>query len=455
MNILIVDDETNILNTTSVALETIGHKPYTAFNTRQAMRNLQDEPIDLIFLDIKLGNEDGLQFLRQLREDDWDLPIIIFTAYSSIESAVNAMKAGATDYIQKPFIPEEIREMLKKVERNVQLQAKVNELESYVSDQNPAIIMNSEDPDIQATYDMAFKAAKSHANILILGPSGTGKTILARQLHYNSLRADHPFVTVNCPSLSKELLESELFGHVKGAFTGAIKETWGKVAAAEGGTLFLDEIGELPLEIQPKLLRLLQEGEYERIGETRTRKCDIRVIAATNRNLGEEVENHEFREDLYYRLKVIEIPMHALVERPADIVPMAENYLNFFAKREGKRSMNFSDSARAALLDYDWPGNMRELRNVIERAIILSNSDLIDEEALPPNMSNKENSAIRPGHFVSLAELTEEHVKQIISKTNSLEQAAEILDIDTATLYRKRKRMGLVKAGAREASEVK
>jgi len=443
MNILIVDDEANILQTTSVALQTIGHKAYTAFNTKQALRNLQEEPIQVIFLDVKLGKENGLEFLRKLRADDWDLPIIIFTAYSSIESAVEAMKSGATDYIQKPFIPEEIRDMLKKVERDMRLQNRVKELETIVSEESSSILMSSSEPEFQATLDMAFKAAKSEASILLLGPSGTGKTVLARQLHQNSLRSEGPFITVNCPSLSKELLESELFGHLKGAFTGAVKETWGKVAAAEGGTLFLDEIGELPLEVQPKLLRLLQEQEYERVGETRTRKCNIRVIAATNRRLDEEVEKGHFREDLYYRLKVIEISMPPLKERRADIPELADRYLQFFSERERCPDLKFSDQAKASLSGYAWPGNLREMRNVIERATILSDKKQIEQEALPSELGTGESSALRPGQFVTLSALSEEHIRRIIDKTESLEQAAEVLGIDTATLYRKRKRMGL------------
>lgn len=444
MNILIVDDESTTLQTTSVALENMGHRTFTALSRRQAQRNLQEEPIQVMLLDIKLGNEDGLAFLRKLRENGWNLPIVICTAYSSIESAVNAMKAGATEYIQKPIIPEEVREMLNKVERNLRLQSKVKELESMISDQNPSMVMDSDEPGFKEMLRVAFKAANSEASILLLGPSGTGKTILARQLHEHSMRHDKPFVTVNCPSLSRELLESELFGHLKGAFTGAVNETWGKVAAAEGGTLFLDEIGELPPEIQPKLLRLLQEQEYERVGETRTRQSNIRVLAATSRDLTREVEEGRFREDLFYRLKVIEIYMPALVERPSDILPLAETYLRFFAEKRGLPELKFSEAARKALMDYSWPGNLREMRNVIERATILSEKNLIEDDVLPPDSNNQAgSSSLRPGHFVSLKDLEEEHIRRIVARTDSLEQAAQVLGIDTATLYRRRKRMGL------------
>lgn len=443
MNILIVDDESNILRTTSIALKSMGHTAHTAESSRKAEYILAEERIDAMFLDVMLGNENGLDYLSRLKERKEKFPVIVFTAHSSIESAVESMRRGAYDYIQKPFIPEEIRQMLAKLEKSIALERKVERLEEQVASSDATIRLESEEPQMQKTFDMAFKAANSEATVMILGPSGTGKTVLARNIHQRSPRAEQPFITINCPSLSKELLESELFGHLKGSFTGAVKDTWGKVAAAEGGTLFLDEIGELPMEIQPKLLRLLQDREYERLGENRVRKCDIRVIAATNRDLSKEVEAGTFREDLFYRLKVISVEMPSLSERPSDILPMAENYLNHFSTREGRPELAFSQDAARALVDYSWPGNLREMRNVIERAVILSVGDEISPDDLPDDLGGDEEGGPRPGQMISLAELEEAHIRRILAKADSLEHAAEVLGIDTATLYRKRKKLGL------------
>lgn len=443
MNILIVDDQASVLRTTSYALKSMGHTPFTAENSRQALRTLEVERIDALFLDVMLGRENGLEVLTQLREENYEQPVIVFTAQASIESAVEAMRRGAYDYIQKPFIPEDVRQKLAKLEETISMRTRVRDLEGRIAETNPTVQLDSAEPAMKKAFDMAFRAAASEATMLFLGPSGTGKTVLSRAIHERSQRADKPFVTINCPSLSRELLESELFGHVKGSFTGAIRDTWGKVAAAEGGTLFLDEIGELPLEIQPKLLRLLQDREYERLGDTRTRKADVRVIAATNRDLSGEVASGKFREDLFYRLKVISIEMPALADRPGDLLNLAEGYLRFFARGQGRPKLKFSAATARALTEYAWPGNLRELRNVVERAVILARADEIEPEDLPDEFRSTEETSLRPGYLVSIAQLEEEHIRRIVAKATSLERAAQILGIDTATLYRKRKRMGM------------
>jgi len=444
MKILIVDDEANILRTTAIALKSMGHQPFTAETSNQAERILASERIDALFLDVMLGSENGLDYLSKLTERGEKIPVIVFTAHSSIESAVESMKRGAYDYIQKPFVPDEIRQMLAKLEKSLSLERKVEDLQARVASSDSTIRMESDEPEMNRAYEMAFKAADSEATMLILGPSGTGKSVLARHIHQRSARAEQHFVTVNCPSLSKELLESELFGHLKGSFTGAVKDTWGKVSAAEGGTLFLDEIGELPMEIQPKLLRLLQDREFERLGENRVRSCDIRVIAATNRDLAKDVEAGTFREDLFYRLKVISVAMPPLAERPSDIVPLAENYLQFFGRREGGKDLTFAPETEQALIDYAWPGNLREMRNVIERAVILSTGSQVEIADLPDDFRTNENGGPRPGQMITLAQLEEAHIRRILAKAESLENAAETLGIDTATLYRKRKKLGLL-----------
>jgi NtrC-family two-component system response regulator AlgB len=445
MNILIVDDQISVQKSTSYALRAMGHETFIANTTKQAERILEEEPIDAMFLDVMLGPESGLDFLPKLPELGIDIPVIVFTAQTSVEAAVEAMRRGAHDYIQKPFIPEDIKQKLSKLEQQRKMTTKMRDLEGRVASNQPALLLDSSEPTMKKAFDMAFRAAPSEANVLILGPSGTGKTVLARTIHERSNRADKPFVTINCPSLSRELLESELFGHVKGSFTGALRDTWGKVATADGGTLFLDEIGEVPMEIQPKLLRLLQDREYERVGDTRTRKANVRLIAATNRDLAKEVAEGRFREDLFYRLKVIGVDMPSLADRPGDLPVLIDNYLKFFAAAKGQPKLKFSREAALALADYPWPGNLRELRNVVERAVILATGDEIQPSDLPEEFSEEgEDSAVRPGHFVTIDRLEEEHIRRVVAKVDSLDQAARIMGIDIATLYRKRKRLGMV-----------
>jgi NtrC-family two-component system response regulator AlgB len=279
--------------------------------------------------------------------------------------------------------------------------------------------------------------------MLILGPSGTGKSVLAREVHRRSAQSDAAFVTVNCPSLSRELLESELFGHVKGSFTGAVADTMGKVAAADGGTLFLDEIGELPLAIQPKLLRLLQEREYERVGEAKPRRANVRVIAATNRDLATEVKAGHFREDLYYRLNVIGITLPGLRDRPADLARLATGYCQHFAAQLGKPVQGLAPAVLDAFGSYAWPGNLRELRNVIERAVILSAGANIELRDLPDTFAGATNAEITVGARVTLEVLEAEHLRRIMAISRNLDEAARTLGIDPATLYRKRQKLGL------------
>ena len=443
LRVVIIDDEENIRRTTAVVLEAMGHETAEVPNRAMALKHVASEPADLAFLDLRLGRESGLDLLPELLSIDPELQIIVFTAYASIETAVEAMRRGAADYLAKPFTPEHIRQAVARI-----IEARksgVAELESRLSTISPPLDLHSNEPRMQKIFELAAKAAGTPASILLLGESGTGKTVLARAIHSRSPQKDKAFVTIHCPSLSRELLESELFGHVKGAFTGATTDKTGKVALAEGGTLFLDEIGELPMEIQPKLLRLLQEREYERVGEARTRQANVRVISATNRDLEKAIPAGRFREDLYYRLNVLSLQMPPLRDRPSDLLHLAESYLQFFAEQCGKALIGFSSDAQQALCRYAWPGNLRELRNVVERAVILAATPEIDLSDLPEKMAHlpcpPAAEGIQVGAKASLEALEAEHITQVIQQSATMEEAARILGIDPATLYRKRKRL--------------
>ena len=440
MRILVIDDEAHIRKTTALTLDALGHECVQVSTGAEVMRELNRGSFDAAFLDLRLGDESGLELIPKMLAAEPKLNVIVFTAYSSIDTAVEAMRRGAMDYIGKPFTPEQIRQSLARIEKNSRLENRVVELESILSSNETLADFNSEEPLVQKMFETATQAAASAATLLLLGESGTGKSVLARALHRNSPFRDNAFVTVACPSLSKELLESELFGHVRGAFTGAVGETWGKVKAAEGGTLFLDEIGELPQEIQPKLLRLLQEREYERVGDPKPRKANVRVIAATNRKLEDLVKEGKFREDLYYRLNVITIEMPPLRQRALDLQSLAQQHLKLFARQSGRPIKEFTSAALASMQRYPWPGNLRELRNVIERAVILTKQDKIDVNDFPDTLRGAQPSGAIIGNRVSLDELEREHIMRIVEIAGSMDEAAQILGIDPATLYRKRKR---------------
>ena len=419
------------------------HSVAEASTSDQALDLLGHRQFDAAFLDLRLGQDKGLDLLPALLQLSPGLPVIIITAYATIETAVEAMRRGAADYLPKPFTPEGIRFQLERVTRLRRLQSHVEELEEQVRAVVPEADLSTHEPAMQQVLDVAFKAAASDATVLLSGESGTGKGILARAIHARSSRAGGPFLTVHCPSLSAELLESELFGHVRGAFTGAVRDSLGKVAAASGGTLFLDEVGDLPPALQPKLLRLLQEKRYERVGETRTRAGDVRILAATNRNLEAETAAGAFREDLLYRLNVIEITIPPLRQRRQDILPLAEHLLGFFARQSGKPITGFTDEARAAIARHGWPGNLRELRNAVERGVILASNVEVGLADLPAPVGSPPRPGIEVGSAVTLDDLEAEHIRRILASASTIDEAATTLGIDPSTLYRKRKRYGL------------
>ncbi|MGJ8696509.1 MAG: sigma-54-dependent transcriptional regulator [Verrucomicrobiaceae bacterium] len=452
MDILIIDDEETIRQSTRIAVEAEDHYAECADSLSTARLRLKEEKFDLIFLDLRLGEESGLDLLKEIIEKDPSQLVIIFTAYATVDSAIEATRLGAYDYLSKPFTPDQLRGILLKSARASKtrehihtLETTVTELKTQVSTSSPPTRLESSDIGMQAALDTLRRAAATPASILLLGESGTGKSVIARNIHENSHLKDKPFITVSCPSLSKELLESELFGHVRGAFTGAVKDAWGKVHAADGGTLFLDEIGELPMEIQPKLLRLLQEREYERLGENKTRSANVRIIAATNRDLKKSIADGEFREDLFYRINVISVELPPLRTRASDLLHFANDYLTFFSSQIGRKITGFSSKALDHLHSYNWPGNLRELRNSIERATILCTGEEIEKKDLPhPEGNTSTGSGILvPGAEVSIEELEAEHIRLIVDRADNLQDAAAILGIDKATLYRKRKKLNI------------
>jgi len=386
MEFLIIDDDKTFRDATCLLIENEDHFAQPASSGEAALVNLKENDFDAVLLDVNLGAESGLDLLPQIIRNNPNLPVVVFTAQGTVNTAVEAMRRGALDFLEKPFTREQFHRVVARMQRFNQMSQSIERLEREVKEtksQSPELLLDFTTPRMKEIMTVLEKAARSPASVLLLGESGTGKSALARVVHQQSHLADKPLVTVSCPSLSKELLESELFGHTKGAFTGAVKDRWGKVKAASGGTLFLDEIGDLPMEIQPKLLRLLQEREYERLGENITRQADLRVIAATNRDLKKRIAEGAFREDLYFRLNVIAVEVPPLRARPGDLVRLAEHYLKHFAAQCGRKAAGFSDGALNRINSYEWPGNLRELRNAIERAVILSREDVIEADELP------------------------------------------------------------------------
>ena len=452
MDFLVIDDDKTFRDATCFLIDDQGHYAEGAESGDVGIGQLKDEKYDAVLLDVHLGKENGLDVLVQIQKLKPDLPVVMFTADGNVKMAVEAMRRGAVDFLEKPFRQEQFLAVVGRLNRLRQMGQKIERLQQEVAEtksQNLEPIFDFSTPKMCEVMDVLMRTAKTPASVLILGESGTGKSVAARAVHQNSHLSEKPFVTVSCPSLSKELLESDLFGHVKGAFTGAIRDHWGKVKSAEGGTLFLDEIGDLPMEIQPKLLRLLQEREYERLGENVTRLADVRVIAATNRDLKQRVADGLFREDLYFRLNVITVEMPPLRERPEDLYRFTDHYLKFFADQCGRKLDGLSDDAKSCIGGYRWPGNLRELRNSIERAVIMSRENRLQPIDFPTelrtrvSLSDAATNDAHVGSHITLEKLEELHIRRILENAPSLVDAATVLGIDQATLYRKRKKIGL------------
>lgn len=443
LRILVVDDEPRIRNALCACLKREGYAVTPVSNADAALSEVRGHPYDLVYLDLRLPGSSGMDLLLDLLEEQPHLKVIVITAYSSIDSAVEAMRRGATDYLPKPFTPAQVRQVAEKAAERRTLERKGECVEDRAERERPDAPFDAQDPAMQEVTETAREVASKDVTVLLRGENGTGKGVLAKAIHRWSARAAEPFVTVHCPSLSSDLLESELFGHTKGAFTGATATNPGRVSQAEGGTLLLDEIADLPLGLQPKLLRFIEDKAYERVGDPVTRTADVRLLAATNQDLEAAVEAGTFRQDLLYRLNVIELTVPPLRNRPEDVPALAEQLLSFFSSKYNASIEGFTPDAQALLQTHAWPGNVRELRNAIERAVILTKERRIGVEHLPLAGDADADPASRVGAFVSLETIEGAHVRRVVQATDTLEKAAEVLGIDPSTLYRKRKKYGL------------
>lgn len=440
LHVLVIDDEKNILTTLSICLEGMGCTVTPAASGQAALSALMRHPFDLAFLDLRLREGSGLDLLPKLLQAQPELQVVMITAYGNFDTAVEAVKRGATDYLPKPFTPAQIRHVVDQAARRKATRRRVIELEEKLADSIPEADLLSESPKMRQVLAVASRVAFSDVSVLLRGESGTGKGVLARALHAQSPRASHPFVMVNCPTLSEDLLASELFGHARGSFTGAVRDQPGRVEAAQGGTLFLDEVSEIAPTLQAKLLRFLQEKAFERVGENHTRRADVRVLAATNRDLEQEVQRGTFREDLLFRLNVVEIAIPPLRDRPEDILPLARHFLSFFTRAARRPLMELSSEAEACLLSYPWPGNIRELRNAIERATILWPAQRIEPTALPERIVAHAAPGPSLGGKYTLDQIEREHIERVLAHAKTQEEAAATLGIDVTTLWRKRRK---------------
>jgi two-component system NtrC family response regulator len=437
--ILIVEDEDLMRELLTKILAGENYRIYQASSGEEALKLLQDQTLDLVLTDLRLKGMNGLQLLSEVRTLDPEIVVIVMTAYASVETAVEAMRKGAYDYITKPFINEEIRVMLRRALNQRHLSRENRHLKRELRERYrfENIVGNSE--AIERVYRLIEKLSAISSNVLISGETGTGKELVARAIHYNSERSDRPFVAVNCGALTESLLESELFGHVKGAFTGAIANKEGFFRQADKGTLFLDELSEISHGLQVKLLRAIQEREVIPVGGREPVKFDVRLIAASNKNLEDEVKKGAFREDLFYRINVITVPLPPLRDRKEDVPLLVNHFLQKYAQRLGKPSVKICREAMQVLVNYDWPGNVRELENMIERAVALCEEDSIEPTDLPEKLTHVK-IAIRDldEYEVTLDALEEQHIRKVLEKVaGDKVKASQILGINLSTLYRK------------------
>ncbi|ACG73199.1 two component, sigma54 specific, transcriptional regulator, Fis family [Anaeromyxobacter sp. K] len=460
-HVLIVDDEVNIRRVLAAMLKREGYEVTTAADGEQALGVLHRTPVHVVVTDLVMPRVGGMELLRRVSQDFPDVPVILITAHGSVDSAVAALKAGAFDYITKPFEQEELKKVIAKAARAHDLERQ--NLHAMLNDgDGPPLIGQS--PPMRAIYDMVARVADSPSTVLITGESGTGKELIAKALHRGSSRRDKPLIKVNCAAIPKDLVESELFGYERGAFTGAVGSKPGRFELADGGTLFLDEIGEVPVEMQVKLLRAIQESEFERVGGIKTLQVDVRLIAATNRDLKQLIADGRFREDLYYRLAVVPIALPPLRDRREDVPLLVRYFIEKYDQRLGKKVEGIEDEALELLANYSWPGNIRELENLMERSVLFADGPLIQASALPDALREKGAQASVPiaavGPLGAIAAPSGASMKEIVRQaqaelereliTRALEEtggnvtrAAKRLQISRKSLQVKMKELGL------------
>ncbi|HEX5752334.1 MAG TPA: sigma-54 dependent transcriptional regulator [Archangium sp.] len=444
--ILVVDDEGNARRAIATILGEEGYEVAEASNGEEGLARLSDFSPAVVLTDVRMPKMDGLTFLQKAREQGSDATFIVMTAFASVETAVEAMRAGAENYLVKPLDANAVLVVLSKALEKRALKREAETLREQVRQRTRFHNIIGEAPQLQGIYEVVRRAASTRATVLILGESGTGKELIAQAIHQESQRRDKPFVKVHCAALSESLLESELFGHEKGAFTGAVARKEGRFELADGGTLFLDEIGEISPAVQVKLLRVLQQREFERVGGTQSLKVDVRIVAATHRDLVAEVKAGKFREDLYYRLNVVAVTLPPLRERKSDIPALVSHFLEKYSDAYGKDVRGLAPGTLQAMLSYDWPGNIRELENAIERAVVLAGGNELTTDDLPPVLrgprpTNSSPSSLIPG--ATLAQIEREAILRTLEMVQgSTTRAAEILGISVRKVQYRLKEYG-------------
>lgn len=436
-NILIIDDEEKLRGLLARIVKSEGFNVIEASDLKSGFKKLEQKDIDVLLCDVKLPDGNGVDFLQKIKVGFPALEVILMTAYGNIPDGVQAMKNGAFDYIVKGDDNDKIIPLLYKAIEKAQLQKKVKQLEKRISDKYSFDTIIGKSKALEQVIDLAKKVAKTDSTVLLTGETGTGKEVFAQAIHENSNRAGKSFVALNCSAFSKEILESELFGHKQGAFTGAFKDKKGFIEEANGGTLFLDEIGEMPIDLQAKLLRVIETNDYIPVGDTTPKKSNFRLIAATNRDLKSEIENHAFRSDLYFRLNIFEIIIPSLRERVKDIAPLVSYFVKQFSEKTNKKPLQIAPDFLQKLEAYHWPGNVRELKNIVERSVILAD-DILTPMVLPYEIQHQQDSSNKTMSAFAMQSVEKLHIQKVLNYTQGNKaETARLLEIGIATLYRK------------------